>query len=73
MELISSGNTLELTGSLDVRRTADARRLVLNLTDDGEQTIARNSRAALDVSQETLRPLTLAERMMLVELLKKIC
>ena len=51
----------------------DARRLVLNLTDDGEQTIARNSRAALDVSQETLRPLTLAERMMLIELLKKIC
>jgi DNA-binding MarR family transcriptional regulator len=52
---------------------ADARRLVLNLTDDGEQTISRNSRAALDVSQETLRPLTLAERMMFLDLLKKIC
>jgi DNA-binding MarR family transcriptional regulator len=53
--------------------SADARRLVLNLTVDGEQTISRNSRAALDVSQETLRPLTLAERMMFLELLKKIC
>jgi DNA-binding MarR family transcriptional regulator len=53
--------------------SADARRLVLNLTGDGEQTIARNSRAALEVSQETLKPLTLAERMMFLELLKKIC
>lgn len=53
--------------------STDARRLVLNLTDDGEQTIARNRAAALDVSQETLRPLTLAERMMFLELLKKIC
>lgn len=53
--------------------SADARRLVLTLTGDGEQTISRNSRAALHVSQETLRPLTLAERMMFMELLKKIC
>jgi DNA-binding MarR family transcriptional regulator len=53
--------------------SADARRLVLNLTADGEQTIVRNSRAALEVSQQTLKPLTLAERMMFLELLKKIC
>jgi DNA-binding MarR family transcriptional regulator len=53
--------------------SSDARRLVLNLTVDGEQTVARNRGAALDVSRKTLKPLTLAERMMFLELLKKIC
>lgn len=52
---------------------ADARRLVLNLTKDGYETIARNRGAALDVSQETLRPFSLGERMLFMELLKKIC
>ena len=52
---------------------ADARRLVLTLTPEGEATVIRNLSAALDISQETLSTLTLAERMMLMELLQKIC
>ncbi len=52
---------------------ADARRLVLTLTDEGEATVDRNLSIALEISQETLGPLTAAERMMLMELLQKIC
>jgi DNA-binding MarR family transcriptional regulator len=52
---------------------ADARRLVLTLTDEGEATVERNLSIALEISQETLGPLTAAERMMLMELLQKIC
>ncbi|MGR9556678.1 MarR family winged helix-turn-helix transcriptional regulator (plasmid) [Rhizobium leguminosarum] len=51
----------------------DARRLVLTLTPDGEATVARNLSVALQISQETLSNLTVAERMMLMELLQKIC
>ncbi len=53
--------------------TADARRLVLTLTQAGEETIDRNRSAALDVSTQTLKPLTPGERMLLMELLQKIC
>ncbi|MEK1927232.1 MAG: MarR family winged helix-turn-helix transcriptional regulator [Rhizobium giardinii] len=53
--------------------SADARRLVLTLTREGEDTIARNLSQALDVSHSTLGPLSPAERMMLIELLQKIC
>jgi len=53
--------------------TEDARRLVLTLTKAGEETIDRNRSAALDVSTQTLKPLTPGERMMLMELLQKIC
>lgn len=51
---------------------ADGRRLVLTLTQSGYETIERNLPAALSVSEETLSPLTAAERMMLMELLRKI-
>jgi len=51
----------------------DARRLVLTLTPDGEAMVDRNLAVALQISQETLSTLTLAERMMLMELLQKIC
>lgn len=51
----------------------DARRLVLTLTQEGEDTITRNLSQALDVSHRTLGPLSPAERMMLIELLQKIC
>lgn len=51
----------------------DARRLVLSVTAEGEAVIARNLEAAAAISEETLSPLTAAERMMLVELLQKIC
>lgn len=53
--------------------TEDARRLVLTLTKAGQETIDRNRSAALDVSTQTLKPLTPGERMMLMELLQKIC
>lgn len=52
---------------------ADARRLVLTLTAEGLATVERNLSIALQISQETLGTLTPAERMMLMELLKKIC
>jgi len=51
----------------------DARRLVLTLTADGEATVDRNLSIALEISQATLGTLTPAERMMLMELLQKIC
>jgi DNA-binding MarR family transcriptional regulator len=51
----------------------DGRRLVLSLTPQGEAALARNLGAARMVTEETLAPLTSAERMMLIELLTKIC
>jgi DNA-binding MarR family transcriptional regulator len=51
----------------------DARRLVLSLTEDGLEAISHNVVAALSVSEKTLSPLTAGERLMLLELLRKIC
>lgn len=51
---------------------ADGRRLVLTLTECGRETIKRNLPAALSVTEQTLSPLTAGERMMLIELLRKI-
>jgi DNA-binding MarR family transcriptional regulator len=51
----------------------DGRRLVLSLTEEGISVIDRNLAIAAAVTDETLSPLTSAERMMLVELLRKIC
>jgi DNA-binding MarR family transcriptional regulator len=51
----------------------DGRRLVLSLTDEGLEAVRRNVEVAAAVTDETLAPLTSAERMMLLELLKKIC
>jgi DNA-binding MarR family transcriptional regulator len=51
----------------------DGRRLVLSLTAEGEATLARNVSVARSVTEETLAPLTSGERMMLIELLTKIC
>ena len=51
---------------------ADARRLVLTLTEEGQAMVERNLSIALEISQQTLGPLTTAERMMLMELLQKI-
>jgi DNA-binding MarR family transcriptional regulator len=51
----------------------DGRRLILSLTEAGETVIARNVANALAVTEETLAPLTSGERMMLIELLRKIC
>jgi DNA-binding MarR family transcriptional regulator len=51
----------------------DGRRLVLSLTEEGLEAIDRNLDTAGTVTEETLSPLTSGERMMLIELLKKIC
>lgn len=51
----------------------DGRRLILSLTSEGEAVIVRNIATALAVTEETLAPLTSGERMMLIELLRKIC
>ena len=51
----------------------DGRRLVLSLTVEGEAALVRNVGIARDVTEETLAPLTSGERMMLIELLTKIC
>jgi DNA-binding MarR family transcriptional regulator len=51
----------------------DGRRLVLSLTKEGERAIGRNVEIAVAVTDATLSPLTSAERMMMLELLKKIC
>ncbi|MBT9369641.1 MarR family transcriptional regulator [Rhizobium sp. CSW-27] len=51
----------------------DGRRLVLSITPEGEEAVARNLSAALAVTEETLAPLTAGERRMLIELIRKIC
>lgn len=51
----------------------DGRRLVLSLTEEGLAAIDRNIDTAIAVSEETMAPLTSGERMMLVELLRKLC
>lgn len=51
----------------------DGRRLILSLTEEGLATIDRNVEIAGTVTDETLSPLTSGERMMLIELLRKIC
>lgn len=61
----------------DLVRTApdpkDGRRLILSLTPEGQAVIERNVGIAAAVTDETLAPLTSGERMMLIELLRKIC
>lgn len=51
----------------------DGRRLILSLTPEGQSVIDRNIEIARAVTDETLAPLTSGERMMLIELLRKIC
>lgn len=51
----------------------DGRRLILSLTPDGDAALLRNLATARAVTEETLSPLTSGERMMLIELLTKIC
>jgi DNA-binding MarR family transcriptional regulator len=50
----------------------DGRRLVLSVTEEGLAAIERNIDTARAVTEETLSPLSSAERMMLIELLVKI-
>lgn len=51
----------------------DGRRLILSLTPEGDAALTRNLAAARGVTEETLSPLTSGERMILLELLTKIC
>lgn len=51
----------------------DGRRLILSLTAEGDAALARNLPIAHAVTEETLSPLTSGERMILIELLTKIC
>jgi Transcriptional regulators len=50
----------------------DGRRLILSLTETGQAVIDRNLAAAVEVTEKTLEPLTSGERMMLLELIRKI-
>ncbi|MGV8937300.1 MAG: MarR family winged helix-turn-helix transcriptional regulator [Allorhizobium sp.] len=50
----------------------DGRRLILSLTEEGLAVIDRNLGTAITVTEETLAPLTSGERMMLIELLRKM-
>lgn len=51
----------------------DGRRLILSLTAEGDAALVRNLPIAHAVTEETLSPLTSGERMILIELLTKIC
>lgn len=51
----------------------DGRRLILSLTSAGEAALTRNTGTAQAITEETLSPLTSGERMILIELLTKIC
>lgn len=50
----------------------DGRRLILSLTEAGQAVIDSNLAAAVEVTEKTLEPLTSGERMMLLELIRKI-
>jgi DNA-binding MarR family transcriptional regulator len=77
MEVATIKGVIDRLVARDLVQTApdpnDGRRLILSVTAQGEATIARHVTTALTVSEETLAPLSSAERMMLVELLRKIC
>jgi DNA-binding MarR family transcriptional regulator len=50
----------------------DGRRLMVALTEEGHQTAQRAQAHAIDITEETLAPLTPEERASLLELLKKL-
>lgn len=58
-----------LTASAD---PGDSRKNLISLTPQGRQTLDAGRPAALRITEETLAGLTSAERLMLVELLRKI-
>jgi DNA-binding MarR family transcriptional regulator len=51
----------------------DGRRLILSLTEAGDEVVTRNLAIAQAVTEETLAPLTNAEREMLLSLIRKLC
>jgi DNA-binding MarR family transcriptional regulator len=51
----------------------DARRVVLSLTAMGEAVIGANLNAAVTATEKTLAPLSSSERLLFLELLRKLC
>jgi MarR family transcriptional regulator, lower aerobic nicotinate degradation pathway regulator len=51
----------------------DGRRLILSLTDAGDQAVERNLASAQTVTEETLAPLSVEERSTLLSLIRKLC
>ena len=51
----------------------DARRVVLSLTETGNAVIEANLAAAVSATEKTLAPLSPSERLVFLELLRKIC
>lgn len=77
MDVATIKGVVDRLAARDLVQTAqdpkDGRRLILSLTSEGEAALARNVGTARGVTEETLSPLTSGERMMLIELLSKIC
>ncbi|MCV3767712.1 MarR family winged helix-turn-helix transcriptional regulator [Rhizobium sp. TRM95796] len=51
----------------------DGRRVILSLTDAGDEAVTRNLASARTVTEETLAPLTADERSILLDLIRKLC
>jgi DNA-binding MarR family transcriptional regulator len=51
----------------------DGRRLILSLTEAGDEAVERNLAAAQTVTEETLAPLSPEERSALLSLIRKLC
>ena len=62
MELVSHGNTLELTGSLDVRCTAELRAAVYRLLEAGEGDVRVDISRVDSVDLTTIKMLAVANR-----------
>lgn len=77
MDVATIKGVVDRLAARDLIRTEpdmrDGRRLILSLTPEGEAALTRNVPIAQSVTEETLSPLTSGERMMLIELLTKIC
>ncbi|MBB1251082.1 MarR family winged helix-turn-helix transcriptional regulator [Rhizobium sp. G21] len=51
----------------------DGRRVILSLTDAGDEAVRRNIASARTVTEETLAPLNADERSILLDLIRKLC
>jgi DNA-binding MarR family transcriptional regulator len=51
----------------------DGRRVILSLTEAGDEAVTRNLASAQTVTEETLAPLSAKERSTLLDLIRKLC
>jgi MarR family transcriptional regulator, lower aerobic nicotinate degradation pathway regulator len=51
----------------------DGRRVILSLTEAGDEAVERNLASAQTVTEETLAPLSVEERSTLLDLIRKLC